>query len=215
VSSLLLALAVLGPISGYADTIFFDDFARPASNSLGNGWSEDGNDNNDVAITVISTTGNGVLKLRDHQRSACDACASQLLLETLGYENIQLAYDWRLINTSSEAIDFLYAEWKRSDATTWILLTSHSLGGSSTDFTVVNSPLGPSASNTSGPLQVRFRTNVDSSGEGVYIDNVRLTGDPILVQNSSAPTPLPEPASLLFLGMGLVGIAGLRFLRTR
>jgi hypothetical protein len=85
VSGLILALAA--STSAHAALIWSDEFDRHSSNTVGNGWSEQEDDSNDVAIVF-----DNYLLLRDRTP---DAIASQYGISTLGYENITVEFRWR------------------------------------------------------------------------------------------------------------------------
>jgi hypothetical protein len=185
-ATLLLVFLVVGGFSSTASaiTVFEDNFNRSDSDTLGNGWSGTENDSNDVAIRD-----NG-MRLRSDDPNAV---AAQLSINTSGFNNIKLSYDWAAITDSSSSDD-LYIEWKLGSSSNWTELAHHTLGGSGSFSSNLENLIG--ADNKSD-IEFRFRLDVNSSDDGALIDNVKLTGDKI--------ASVPEPASFVLLGLGLLG----------
>ena len=184
----VLAAFVASPAS--AAIIFQDDFNRPNSTVVGNGWTEYQQSTSDFGIT------NGFMYLLDDASGFPDAGAAQLGgLSSLGLDNITLMYDWGPFSTSDPG-DTLYVQWKLASSGTWINLAVHDLGGSPV-FASNTVSLGATAANVSN-IQIRFATAVSRSNEGAGIDNVKLSGDPIRA--------VPEPGSMALLGVGLLGL---------
>lgn len=188
----------------HALVIFEDNFQRPTSNTVGNGWSEIEDDSNDVAITTFGGASRFV-RLRDSQ-SGIDAAISQLGgISTLNHINITLSYDWRPFS-NSEGSDTLVVEWNLvSDGNSWNNVATHGLGGSGT--TSSSFALGVNAANVTN-LQFRFRTDTSEnrSTEGAWLDNVVLSGD---------LSQIPEPGTISLLGLGLLGAGIARRRRNR
>lgn len=190
--ALTMMCLALGTVSAWADTIFIDNFNRPDSNTVGNGWSERQNNNNDVAIR------NNRLRMRD-SRGGVDAQVIQTL-STVGFTNITLRYNWAPL-IQSDSSDKFKALWRIGNSGSFSTLATHRLGGSG--FSSNTLSLGGTAAGQS-VIQLAFRTNVSegNSGnrEGALLNRVVLRGD-------GAPTiTQPEPATILLFGSGLVGL---------
>ena len=185
-ATLALAFLVGGGFSSTASavSIFEDNFNRADNDALGNGWSGTENDSNDVAIRD-----NG-LRMRSDDPNAI---ASQLSINTSGFNNIKLSYDWAAITDSSSSDD-LYIEWKLGSSSNWTELAHHTLGGNGSFSSNLENLIG--ADNKSD-IEFRFRLDVNSGDDGALIDNVKLTGDRIAA--------VPEPASFVLFGLGLLG----------
>ncbi len=193
--------ASLGIASGaHAAVIFAEDFNRPNSDTVGVLWQEWEQDSNDVALY------NQQLRLRDHQSEQLDAAVWRQV-DTSGYENLQLAFDWRASN-STEASDTLHAGWRDSQGSMHAFW-SQSLGGSG--FTNQTIALDGFALNTLFDLS--FWIDVSAATETVYLDNLLLSGDTIAgtrqppSTDTGAAVSVYEPGSIALLVMGLSALA--------
>lgn len=183
----------LGTVSAWADTIFMDNFNRPDNNTVGNGWSETQNNNNDVAIN------NDRLRMRDDRNPGVDAQVIQTL-STVDFTNISLSYNWKpLVN--SEGADKLRVLWRIGTSGSFLILATHGLGRNTSGFRSNTVFLDGAAGQS---IQLAFRTNVghgdSGNNEGALLNRVVLRGD-------GAPTiTQPEPATILLFGTGLLGL---------
>lgn len=193
ISAIVVFLCVSSSAS--AVIIFSDDFDRANSNTAGNGWYEIEDDANDVAIIDSS------LMLRDNRSffffDLIDAVASNNA-STTGYQDIFLDFDWKASN-NTESADSLFVSWTNASGPLggllgWNTLWSAGLGGS--DFASVSIGAIAGADNLAN-LRFAFWTDVSSSTEAAYIDNVVLRGTAISVSN---------PSSILLLGFALIGL---------
>ena len=193
----LLAGACLGAglisTQGHATSVFTDDFNRPDSQTVGNGWVE--GDANDVRII------GGELQLGKNQGAS--ATQGTLVLSTVGYTNLTLSYDWRGIGT--EAGDTLDVSWS-ADGTTFTPLASHDLANPAA---FVNNIVGLGVGAQGlADIVIRFSLDANMGNDFARIDNVSLQGD------YSTVSAVPLPAALPLFG-GALGLAGLRGLKKR
>ncbi len=196
VGLLVAILIMLGAVTGAnATTIFFDDFNRPNSKTVGD-WTEIEKDDWGVGVWNEQLY---LEKDKHHGHSGIDAAAI-LTTSMTGYENIYLSFDWNAPE-NTENNDKLFVQYNLNE-TVWVELWEHNLGGSN----YVSELLSINAIDDGASVQIRFHTVVDKNDEWAYIDNVLLSGDVIV---PISIVPVPEPATMLLFGIGLMGIAGI------
>jgi hypothetical protein len=182
-----------------AAILFEDDFDRSNSNTVGNGWSELNNSSSDVAIS-----GNRLL-LRDELSGNPDAAAASATIDATGFENTMVSFTWTPLGPNSSN-DLLKLVWSlasdnlsMTNEEAWSnVVPPFSVGSNGTN--TVTASVGVGA--TDKKFRLMFWTDVSDADEGFYIDNVKVTGDPI--------SAVPVPASLPLLVAGLAGFGLMR-----
>jgi hypothetical protein len=164
-----------------ADTIFLDDFNRANSDTVGNGWVENGGGTSSIAINSNSLMFNG--------NATLTATEGTVNISTVGFTNIALSYDWS--STGGESSDVLRSYWS-SDGTTFNLLGNHALNNLST-FVHVSFNLPMTAQNLAD-LTLRFEFVGDMGNDTARVDSVLLQGTRV----DSVPGPI--------VGAGLPGL---------
>ena len=141
--------------------VFEDTFERPAANTVDNGWQETESAADDVSLVVQN--GYGFVELMGP-----GAAMVQPGIDTTHLHNLTLTYTFAYADVYNEYTDTLLVEWKPSSSGVWTLLLERklNLGGARTDVV----PLAGTAS--AGPIDIRFRVNVDEANEGAAIDDI-------------------------------------------
>ena len=193
---LLLACAL--PARASPVTIFSDDFDRPVSNTVGNGWDEIESDAADVSIVQrVAGTGNNEMQVRDDDPNGI---ASQLGgLSTVGYGALTLSFDWAP-TPNTDVGDWLWVEWRDGASGSWNTIAKLVLDGPA-----AHQSTSWDLSSATGltDFQFRFRVDVTANNEGATVDNVVLAG----ARLAAAPQAVPEPGSLALTGLGLLALA--------
>jgi hypothetical protein len=150
-----------------ADVVFSDLFNRPDSNTVDDHWIECENDIDDVGI--LSNT----MRIRDQNGCSFGDAAATRAIPTIGYENIQIAFNYCTLNTEISDTVTLKVSYDGSVFSTYPPLN---LGG--TGCTNYTTSLLPSAANDNANFVVRIQINVDQEDEGVLIDDLVVSGTP-------------------------------------
>ncbi len=192
-----VANGLLAGAASAASVIFEDDFNRANNTSVGNGWTELEDDNNDVRI--ISNQ----LRLRDFLPGNPDAAAASAVIDATGYTNITVSFDWRSLdpNESSDDLFLVWALDPRPALTNegaWTEVFQGGSGGTNTFSESVS--ISPGADNSM--FNLMFWSDVGTGSEGFLIDNLVVTGDLI--------SPVPVPASLPLLAAAFAGFGVMR-----
>jgi len=192
-----LGFAMIGSTAS-AITVYAEDFDRANSNTVGNGWSELSNDDNDVRVL------SGHLFLRDNLPGEPDAAAVSSVIDLTGLHAATLSFDW-ISSFRNEVNDVLNVAWtanraaSSTDLIEWTSLGQFSANGSGRFSELLS--FGAGASDQL--IRLMFWTDVsddaEGTNEGFWVDNINV-----------AAVPLPAGAPLL-----LAGLAGLGLTRRR
>ena len=188
----IACLIALAADPARAALIWQDEFARPSSSSVGNGWIEVENDADDVGIVF-----NHYLLLRDRRP---DGEATHAGISTLGYDTITVEFRWRA--WSAEGADRLRFSYQSAPILSWETGFDTGLGASEIYRTEVIA-LDATASNIA-TLALSFAIDADNYNDAVKLDYVRVFGNAIA---AGSATSIAEPAALALAGLGLIGIA--------
>ncbi len=201
------ALSLSMAQTSVADIIWQDDFSMSNSDTLGSGWMEIENQNNDVAIYQNQ------LRLRDHQNGIDAAAWHQY--SPAGFTDLSISFDWRA-TSSTEPSDMLFVGWN-AGTPDWSPVWQTALGGSV--FASVSLDL--SSVPVESEMTLSFWLDVGASNETVYLDNLLLEGNPVsdIVDMIDATdtsiddgtvTAVSEPGSLALLSLGSLFLLGTR-----
>jgi hypothetical protein len=191
-SSILTAAVLLWSAgSALPDTIFFDDFNRANSNTVGNGWQEVGGNAGSISIN------NNQLLFSANE--ALTATEGTQTLSTIGLANITLEYDWQ--GASTDGGETLKSYWS-SDGTNFTLLATHALFPTAA-LSHATFNLGGTAANQAD-ITLRFEFVGNDGNDAARIDNVSLTGTAASVPGPLAGAGLP---GLLAACGGLLALA--------
>lgn len=151
--------------------VFNDDFNRPDSNTVGNGWVE----SEAFADEVIILSDVCVIRGNEH-------AISQFSIPTNGISNIEISYQWRDFGTTT-ADDQLIVEWRFCKVTEWTVLNTHPLNEQN-EFVAGSARLTPDP--VCDCIDFRFRvvtTGPNAAAIGARVDNVGVCGEPTCCGN--------------------------------
>ena len=188
--ALTIALAALSTTT-YAALIYAEDFDRPNTSTLGNGWEEHESDTNDIAIY------NDRLRLRDYTNTKLTHAS--ITIDTSGYRAIEIALGWQVLSSTEVSDSFGLKVggnevWQTELGDSGVFELSLSLGAYAE-----NKPL----------LELMFWLDVNSRTESIYLDRFEVTGEQVAFNKTNIATQVPEPGGL---GLAFFGFASI-FLR--
>ncbi len=214
---LCAVMFVFGMVGSASATIIFeDDFNRydesvPVNNRIvGNGWAEMEADDDDVQIS-----GNNNLILRDSLENNIIGAAITQTISTTNFNNLTIQFDWTNNYWAKHAQDSvyrdvkLYLSWDLNDDN-WSDVWSHHLdlgthgtpknkGNFTEEWMVAKSISLPGDLDDESIVRIRLWTDITHGNMVARIDNFMITGD---------LAPVPEPATMMLFGIGLLGLAG-------
>jgi hypothetical protein len=184
----------LTDVTGCGECVLSDQFDRPNSNDVGNGWVEFEADADDVAVV------NDMLRLRDDgdpdddpALEQVEAQAVQFGLDISDYESLTLSFEWTSLGATVPT-DRFYVQWRACDDPANISTNSEigvgpflaffeaplvernlTAGPFLPDTEAVSVAL-PQAAIDAECIDLRFLTIVSNPEEGVLIDYVDLCG---------------------------------------
>jgi len=191
-----------------AGPIFWDEFDRADSNTVGNGWIELEDDSNDVRVR------DGGLQLKGSDIAAVLLQFSLADFPTA--KHIQLGFSWSA-SYNTESADSLSVHWAFdldddfdddldddfNENGDWTTAWTQDLGGSDLvsvlDLSLADIPKGAKT------FSLLFLTDLSSSKEKVFIDNVDIRN----------PHLVPEPSATILLGIGLISLVGYGWVRRK
>lgn len=191
-------LSLCIPTTLSATILFEDDFQRANSNSPSSHWLTSERDPSDIAIYRDR------LRLRDYQASS--KSFAQTFVETKDFTDLSISFEWQVLS-STEASDTLHVGFADQGLKTFETLFSVGLGQAGlfeTQITLLQTPFH----------YLSFWLEVNSQTEGIYLDNIVLSGqekhtqtpDPTIdintpAQHTSVAVPEAQSLSLLCLGL--------------
>jgi hypothetical protein len=202
-SAMLVGALLWGVGSASAVTIFSDDFTRANSNTVGNGWLETGGPGNGSGIAIVNN------QLVFSANATLTLTQGTLVLSTAGLTNITLSYDWQGVRVGGG--ETLAAAWSL-DGTNFTTLGTHNLSPASTSMNHASWTL-PASAEGLADLTIRFIAILNNGNDVARLDNVLVTGEPVLVPNEGAETlatPLPAALPLFATIFGAGGLIGWR-----
>jgi hypothetical protein len=211
-----------------ATTLFSDNFDG-AGNVAGNavpGWTQYEVNSGGVSLINYGAPHNLVMALTGQQSGSPDAAGAAGLISTVGYNNLQISFDWLRRGTESDdSFYFSYivapvggltsALMQNEGAWTTTLISN---GGSDTNWATISPLISLSPSGDNSSIAIMFWTVSNGSCSFGFIgdcdtdyfkvDNVVLSGDQI--QHFPGDTPLPAALPLFASGLGALGVLGWR-----
>ncbi len=201
--------------SASAAIIFEDDFNRFTGNPVldhvvGNGWAEMEYVDGRVAIT-----GKNGVRLRDSLDNNIIGAAITQTISTTNFNNLTIQFDWTNNYWAKKGQVKLYLSWDLDDdnwSTAWsrdLNLGTYGTPDVKPNFTKASmetaSISGLGALDNQSIVRIRLWTDVTKFDQAARIDNFMITGD---------LTPVPEPATMVLFGLGLLGLAGVKRRKT-
>ncbi|MEQ1619999.1 MAG: PEP-CTERM sorting domain-containing protein [Methylococcales bacterium] len=208
---------------------FEDNFNRVSGKTVGNGWSEiEYGDRGNVKLQNLDnheSTSNQALSLignSDNTSASHPDAAATHFFNLSNIELLSLSFNW-ISNGKTEKQDFLNLSWATSNGSgaEWTPLWKENLGGKNSENDLSKDKTKVTLNNLNSlfnqsSVYLRFWTSVNSSNEGAYIDNFKLTGNTRNQSsgqsgvNALAISNVPEPSAIALLGLGVMGWLGFK-----
>lgn len=183
-------VAAVLPVTLFAATITSEGFETADLSgwtSVGPSWVIDGSDVNSGASSVKVS---GALP---------ETSYIEKIVSTVGYTNIGINYSTKALEglNNDEPVDEVFLEWRPNSESAWELL--HTIDVTSADgiwhSNLPDHPIVlPASANNNPTVEIQFGARLKDSSKIVYLDDINVTGDDIVVVTPPpAPSPVPPP----------------------
>ena len=183
-------VGLLVPSSAKASILFMDHFNDPTLS----GWHVHASSGGVARLSSLVPSPDGGAYLRLEARRFSDVLIHRNI-PTIGFGNINVSGFYRTLSTGENTIDRSQFVWRKTGAASWNRVNLNSPKWVFNDLTLPNT-----VNNGSVDIGFYVRNGNDSSLDTLKFDALQIGGQSVA----------PEPASMLLLGSGLVGLVGFR-----